>query len=370
LIYLVGSDLGNLVYFANLDDNNWTSQFVAASDSAKLFLGSDDTPQVVCVANQSILIFVWDGKQMTINQSLPLPEDCAGWLGANYNSTSGLQLLYTGQHEKIVKFAQWTGYGWSIQKIKENLFPSGHVAVKSVVFDSKGYSHIIFANSEGNIKYVSWTGEKWNIQFITNNVTNYYYVSNIVLNTMDDPSFCFIQSYGTYNPKSGNYMYKDALRYAFLSTSNDWQFSTIESDYNSKSFLRLDAEGKPQVYYYKNQELILDTLNGSNWSNQTIQTPTTFTNINSLVVDSKGQPCIAYDVVVGTHGGSSFNGDLTYASVENPQNPPFDYTLAVVIFAALIISAVTILVVSRHRRRKTVIAKLASQNSSAIDAKK
>jgi hypothetical protein len=371
----------NLLNYAVWNGQNWTTQYVTITNGATLTLDSNDTPQIVNKANDSFAFIGWDGTKWNTEKTVPVPEGLGDrWSGLNYNSSGNLRLVYpygeyydSDRQNVSLKYALWNGSNWSIQTIENRLANySDNYAPKSVVYDSNGYPHILYQEStthsfyspnaisynmahftEVHIKYAVWTGLNWNIETVAVNATAY----NLVLNSMGEPSFCFVQEKSTYDHDYDGWRTEESLHYAHFNGA-DWDFSTIDANGSYAEFaqaqLRLDNAGKPQVCYYKisyrdESGLMFATLSGSSWTIQRIGSVA----FNDIAFDSKGNIHITYTSVIGSFNAAPRYGDLTYASLEESlETPSPDYTILFgAVFATFIIAIFIFIFITIYRKR-------------------
>jgi hypothetical protein len=207
--------------------------------------------------------------------------------------------------------------------------------------------------TEVHIKYAVWTGLNWNIETVAVNATAY----NLVLNSMGEPSFCFVQEKSTYDHDYDGWRTEESLHYAHFNGA-DWDFSTIDANGSYAEFaqaqLRLDNAGKPQVCYYKisyrdESGLMFATLSGSSWTIQRIGSVA----FNDIAFDSKGNIHITYTSVIGSFNAAPRYGDLTYASLEESlETPSPDYTILFgAVFATFIIAIFIFIFITIYRKR-------------------
>lgn len=125
--------------------------------------------------------------------------------------------------------------------------------------------------------------------------------------------------------------------------------------------LKLDSNGNPQVYFYKedyqnttDSGLMNAKLTGSNWNIQTIGSH----DFNDIALGSHGNPHITYATVVGSIHGAYRYGNLTYATLETALilNPTSLLTIITVTTAVCIILMVLFIVYrARHKAAKGLL---------------
>ena len=247
--------------------------------------------------------------------------------------------------------------------------------------DSNGYPHIIYSENveyeyyyknswnntafhlTNNIKYATWTGSSWSIQTVVSNASYIDGIGNLVLSSKGAPHLCYIHENFTYLPDYGTFIVKNT-KLCFLGGSA-WLVQAIDSKpYNimyEQPDLKLDSNGNPQVYFYKedyqnttDSGLMNAKLTGSNWNIQTIGSH----DFNDIALDSHGNPHITYATVVGSIHGAYRYGNLTYATLETALilNPTSLLTIITVTTAVCIILMVLFIVYrARHKAAKGLL---------------
>lgn len=164
---------------------------------------------------------------------------------------------------------------WDIQVVDENASWIGNGQVPIAV-DSDGNPHIAYSGRPP-LSYASWNGSGWSIQNVTyNNKTAYGFALDFKLDAHDTPHIL-----------SGSVAYS---RW----TGTEWDTQTVTTDHTVFASLALDSHGSPHVAYITGDELKYATLNGSNWTNQTVDTLPEINFVVSLALDSNDTPHIMY----------------------------------------------------------------------------
>lgn len=167
----------------------------------------------------------------------------------------------------------------------------------SIALDSSGQPHISFRefdyyNLTDNLKFASWDGIAWHVEFV-DSTGDVGFASSLSLNRFDQPTI-------TYHDSNLN------LKYAKRNNSG-WNIVTLTKGANPS--LALDKSDRPHISYCrpeyiynmtsKHYEIIRSDLmyafgDGQNWQFQTIEQGGRVGEENSLALDSKGYPHIAY----------------------------------------------------------------------------
>ncbi len=185
----------------------------------------------------------------------------------------------------IVKYVNNSGGVWNdpiVIATNAELSPYSPFAI-----DSKGYPHIIYANTETHqLQYVKWNGSTWVYDSIVL-LQSYQYTlgySTLALDNDDNPHVALS------DPVNRTVLYANKL-------STSWNITIIESFnyyYTRDIALKIDSENKPHVIYYSvdNYAFRYCVLNGS-WVIQNIPN-TAFARYVDLVIDDSDTPYISY----------------------------------------------------------------------------
>lgn len=207
----------------------------------------------------------------------------------NPHISYGAYLTYNHRYGDVYSmYASWNGSGWDIQTIDPQEADGGSIAL-----DTHGNPHVAYSNAS-ELKYASWDGAKWDIQTIDRiNIGSYGTIlkvgsRSLAIDSQDQPHICY---YGA-----------GEIKYAKL-TNAIWEVQKIGVIAISRPevSLTLDPKGNPQVIYTSPNDK-LETFNvnyavltDSGWKTQTIATNCkTLDSISCIVLDSKGNPNIAY----------------------------------------------------------------------------
>jgi hypothetical protein len=183
-------------------------------------------------------------------------------------------------------------------------------------------------------------------------------VGSLVLDSRGLPHLCYIHENSTYFPNYGTFLNRYSVEYTYFDGHN-WINKTVESEPDnieySNPILRLDPNGNPQVYYYRenyqNQAesgLIAATWSGTGWDIQNLGTVPSNgygpASISSIAFDSNGNLHLLYSVVVGTYSSAPRSGNLTYASLIAPQYSQPQIILLTATVAIILAVAITLII--------------------------
>ncbi len=166
----------------------------------------------------------------------------------------------------------------------------------SLVLDSKDHPHISYLDyGAGKLKYAHWNGTAWEKIPIRINAKMIDYYTSIGLDKDENPRISYYEYWGTGED------YRLALREAAFNGTY-WQVRTIDSALGSGKFnsLAMDSKGFPQVAYAnvrdENAGMRYARWNGTSWDIDVLegrnQPHGTFSE--SIVLDKHDQPHIAY----------------------------------------------------------------------------
>jgi hypothetical protein len=378
----------NSLSYAFWTGKNWSTQNIDSTGIVGvLSLDSSGKPHVLYrnnLSNNNLEYVVWTGSNWTFH-TLPASRvdsflngyamaiDSNGKPHVVYSSYRYSNDTYTTD----LNYAEIKGSNWVVQTIetmKSNIsygfFPT------SIILDSKEYPHILYRENQENlyyseslkreraypandIKYAKWTGSSWIIQTLVVNESNTDVgaIGNLVLDSKEQPHLCYIHRNLTYSSNYGSFLVRYSLEYVYLDGSA-WANRTVESSLDhavnlQKTFLRLDGNDNPQIYFYKQDYQTLDIgfkyakWTGSNWNIQTIGSR----DYADIAFDSQGNIHVIYDMQVGTIHGAPILGNLTYASLENPLfSSSILVGIIVAVGFAITIAIVSLLLFRRHRK--------------------
>jgi len=182
-----------------------------------------------------------------------------------------------------LKYAERRGTDWTISIIEH-----GSLVFPSLAIDSKGFSHISYIDwANSSLKYSSWTGSSWQIETVEtfDNDTNIWY-NRIEIDSEDNPHIVY--SYKVGGPDGDG-----EIRYANRN-NNDWIIETVASsgEIDPSSFC-LDSNNRPSIalwhgymkYAFKSHE---------NWEIESVPSVISNNPIDSLAINSKGEPVLCY----------------------------------------------------------------------------
>jgi hypothetical protein len=348
--------VGNTLKYAVLNGENWDIQAIDVSDSDigySMALDSNGNPHVV---------------YSKFNDSLK----------------SNTRDSYFGD----IKYAVFDGTNWlleTIDSIELSSFYYSNIS-PSITLDSSNDPHIMYANtfehqfydkniipshlgseSLHNVKYATWKESKWLVQTILTNTSR---ISNLVLDSKGQPSFCYERGN---LPESGSFQTSSLMNYAYLD-GQVWLSRVIDSNPSPSSpTLNLDSNNNPQVYFYhenyqnpNDEGLICARWNSFGWSTQNLGSipPNSFyqytAHINDFAFNSNGSLGLTYYGEVGTIRGAAVWGGLTYASLESAssnstgsQNPSLfvlsPKQIIIIIVVVLAVAVIAALLYRRHR---------------------
>jgi RHS repeat-associated protein len=200
------------------------------------------------------------------------------------DSAGNAHISYYDWTNGDLKYARWTGSGWSIQTVDS----TGTVGQwNSLALDGSGNPRIAYYDgTNGDLKYAAWTGSAWSIQ----TVDSAGFVgqwNSLALDSSGNPHISYYD--GT------NY----AVKYAKW-TGSAWSIQAVDSDLGAKAdglgtSLALDSAGNPHIAYsvWVPTEVRYASWTGSAWTIQTVDSGF-FGNDLSLALDSSDNPHISY----------------------------------------------------------------------------
>jgi hypothetical protein len=377
--------------------SNWDIQTVDPSGTGGwLKLDSGNRPQMIYASGSNVNYFfkyaVLNGGAWNI-QTI----DSSEW-GMQYSmaldSAGNPHIIYTTYHysenygnvssTQDIKYAYYNGVSWAIQTIEKAKTSVGYNTL-SIAIDSKGNPQVLYLeaasfpyprkNAVGgfsflgsyNVKYASLSDNLWQSQTVFTNSTS---IGNLVLNSDGQPSFCYEHDVYSVKVEYGSYGVNATNNYGFWD-GQEWVSRPIYSDrfQSGKTFLHLDTGEDPQVFFYlsdyqnsNNSGLMYAHWTGSNWNLYKFENivknsylDAEYVNIVDMAFDSQGNPVLTADGIVGTIGGASVIGDLTYVSLGTLLFSSFaDSWIIIIPIAIAVIVALICLLIILKRKKKSI----------------
>jgi hypothetical protein len=180
----------------------------------------------------------------------------------------------------------------------------------SLALDSKQRPHISYPEGSNKLKHTFWDGSAWQKQVIDIRATVINYYTSIALDADDNPSISFYEELGVGG-------HRGRLRVVTWD-GKYWAVRTADGDLGAGKFnsLALDSKGNPEIAYgdveYQNASLRFARWNGHTWDIEILEgAGQPGTNMWSvfLLVDKNDIPQIVYSDVR--------NGLIKYATKRN-----------------------------------------------------
>ena len=361
---------------------NWNIQTVDPSGSGGLLvLDSLNNPHILYTdGGYGLKYAVLNGKNWNIQTIV----SSASSLGISYSmaldSNGNPHVVYAtptysdNNYVYDINYAVLVGSNWVIQTI-DSLNSTSGSASPSIVLDSNNNPHIIYLEpvfdyESNTVKYASLTGSNWLIQTLFANSSN---IGNLVLNSKGQPSFSFTEVKISYFPDGTFQITNESLCYAYWN-GNAWLSRTIESEESELSswgqtYLKLDSDGNPQVYFYvENRQkpnesgLMYAQWTNSSWRIENLGNILTNSdyysdtaNIADIAFGAHGKLGLTYDGEVTTIRSAPLYGDLTYASLESTGiNSASSIFVLLIIIATAVVLVVVVSLLLYMRKRKTI----------------
>jgi hypothetical protein len=252
---LVWEGLNGLMY-ATSTGANWTIQNVDPNGAsfAALAFDSAGNPHIAYDSGATVKYASWTGSIWQIQTVTNLAATAgAGQLYLAFNGSSTPYILYGyspyDNGTELVQLATGKSGGWNIQTIP---LPSPVGGFGNMVLDSKGYPHLISAQTNVNntsvstLFHVSWNGTGWTAQKVASNIplqingpdTNY--IGSLALDARNNPHITYTSNgyvmYASWTGKSWNIQ--------FVQTAAGYIGAT------EPGFLALDSGGDPHISFY------------------------------------------------------------------------------------------------------------------------
>jgi hypothetical protein len=169
-------------------------------------------------------------------------------------------------------------------------------AFTSLVLDSKQRPHISCpGGGSGSVMHFYWDGSSWKTQPVDLHAVVINYFTSIVLDSNDYPSISYYEENG-----AG----ENHLRLRVVTWNGRlWEARTVDSDLGSGKFnsMAMDSKGNPQIAYgnveYMNASLRFARWNGSGWNAEILEgkgVPGTSMWSVAMVLGKDDAPHIAY----------------------------------------------------------------------------
>jgi hypothetical protein len=175
------------VKYASLTGSSWQIQTVdnlpanVAAGQLYLALNQSNTPYIMYgyspYDNGTELIRLANGKSGGWNiQNVTLPSPIGGF-GNMVLDSKGYPHLISAQTNvnntsvSALFYVSWNGTGWTAQQVASNIaLQINDADIGSVALDAQNNPHITYT-SNGYVMYASWTGKSWNIQTVGGNAS-------------------------------------------------------------------------------------------------------------------------------------------------------------------------------------------------------
>lgn len=372
---------------------NWKTQQLNYTIGNIFIMDTNNKPHIISTANGTLTDTPITGSDWNLN-SLGATSVAGDLMKldskGNLHVVSGNGSNYfqgNNSYDSYLYYDEWTKAGESSMLITERNSTAqvayDYLYPVSLALDPQNNPEILFVEqiqtvnrsqyvsypiffTANKIEFAKWTGKGWSFDTVATNSSDANGVGSLVLDSKGLPHLCYIQDNQTTSPETGNSSNQYAIGYTYFDGSN-WVTKTVENglfdtDYSNPT-LRLDSNGNPQVFYYRedyqNQAesgLIAATWSGTGWDIQNLGTVPSNgygpASISSMAFDSNGNPRLLYSVVVGTYESASRSGNLTYASLIAPQysQPQIILLTATVV---IILAVVTTFIIYRVKHKSS-----------------
>jgi fibronectin type 3 domain-containing protein len=242
--------------------------------------------------------YLWDIQQ--VDNSI---NDVGSYTAMVLDSNGFPHFSYIDETDGMLRYANWTGIGWSIESIISGAGPT------SIALDSDNYPHIVyFEPSLGLLMYTWWNETFWDFQIIDNSQMIEGYIS-MKLDSTIEPHI------------SGCDVFNENLMY-WNRTGTTWNSHIVDPDACDLGYtsLYLDSNEYPHISYINSTSHHLKYAKWTqiSWSIDIIDDMYGPGRYNSIILDSNDIPHISYY--------DDTNKDLRYAW----KNPIFDWEVEVV----------------------------------------
>jgi hypothetical protein len=206
------------------------------------------------------------------------------------DNAGNLHVGYYDEEQKSLRYAfRGPGKRWDIMTVDK---PAGTYV--SIAVDALNHPHFAYNSPfETGLHYAYWDGKDWHKLLIDKEATDHFL--SMQLDSKGNP---YISYYREVYPDRSYALY---LKYAY-SDGKTWYVETLDHHMQTGKFnsLALDAKGNPQIAYSQVEAGDLRTArwDGTHWQFGTADARRTHNDYvgigNSIAVDSDGNPCIAY----------------------------------------------------------------------------
>ncbi|MCX6653540.1 MAG: hypothetical protein NTY03_00305 [Candidatus Bathyarchaeota archaeon] len=257
------------------------------------------------------------------------PRDVGLYTSMALDSEGHPHISYYDATNGDLKYAEWTGSVWSIQKVASIGYADDMYS--SIVIDSMGPSISFYDAINGDLKYAHWTGSTWDIQ-TADSAGNVGMYSSIALDSSGHPCISYFDATnrnlkyakrigltwnvetvdskvntGRYTSIAINSMDQSCISYCDWAgyslnvaqgTVSTWDIQVVEITGIPISFtsIALDSGNSPHIGYFDptGSDLKYAYRTGSTWSTQTVDSTGDVGAFTSIGLDSSGYPCISY----------------------------------------------------------------------------
>jgi hypothetical protein len=234
--------------YASWTGSAWNIQTVDSTgkigSTSSLTLDSAGNPHISYVGDTGLKYAIWNGSTwntLTVDQYGTGPALALDSVGNPH-----ISYVYWDGTSSVLEYASWTDSTWIVQTVDQNGSSGGHL-----VLDSTGNPHINYAYYDSNpytipnattyLKYASWTGSGWSIQTVdTLNVP--FSSFSLALDSSGNPHI----GYSTTERRIANYG-DIAIKYAFWNGTT-WNVQKIDSLGGCVSLV-LDSNQNPVMCY-------------------------------------------------------------------------------------------------------------------------
>jgi hypothetical protein len=307
-VFLLGLLLFTLFNNTNVQasTSEWKYQTIDANTVSKYYFVLDSTgyPHAVYSTGKlgmmDLRYAVWTGSSWRV-QTVDSNLTGLRFVTVILDSTGNPHICYFNDENGLLKYASWTGSNWKIQTVNENGIESVHL----FMLDSKGNPKIYFTewnNYENFMKYALWTGSKWNIQ--PSDINGF---GPSVLDAKGNLHVVY--------PSDNGLMYSSW-------NGKEWSTSVVDQNGGAPRDLKLDSNDNPHILYGTTSGLIYAVFTGSYWLIQTVDISDDLA-FASLDLDSNRNPQVSYEYTQGKNIQNRYEvilwSSIKYANFTNSQ---------------------------------------------------